>query len=219
MAHLNLQAVAHPIASHRSLRLAGTAGLAMYPVFAITVVLLTLLEWNFLHRTGWTVVDDNTVNYPSALARGDLGLIQSLNFLLVLGVFAVIFGQGLRTQFVHRWSGTVATIGLGAVGLSGLLSAFFTDLPGEPASWHGNLHGLGFVLLMLGSAVTFVAGGLALRGAPGWKGCSLYSLLNVPLAIAVTAVLSPFGQVAFYGLVTVLLAWFAVMGLRLRQLA
>jgi hypothetical protein len=164
------------------------------------------------------VVDDNTVNYPSALARGDYGLLQSLNF-LVLGVLAVIFAQGLRTQFVHRWSGSVATVGLGAVGLSGLLGAFVTDLPGEPASWHGNLHGLGFLLLMLGSAVTFVAGGLALRGAPGWKGYWVYSLLNIPLAVAVTAALSAFGQVAFYGLVTVLLAWFAVMGLRLRQLA
>lgn len=219
MAHPNLRAVAHPVASYRSLRLAGTAGLAMYPVFAIIVVLLTWLEWDFLHRTGWTVIDDNEVNYPSGLARGDLGLVQSLNFLLVLGVLAVIFGQGLRTQFVHRWSGTVATVGLGAVGLSGLLSAFFTDLPGEPVSWHGNLHTLGFVLFILGSAVTFVAGGLALRGAPNWKGYWLYSLVNVPLAVAVTAALSTFGQVAFYGLVTVLLAWFAVMGMRLRQLA
>ena len=219
MAHPNLHAVAHPVASYRSLRLAGTAGLAIYPVFAIIVVLLTWLEWDFLHRMGWTVTDANEVNYPSGLARGDLGLVQSLNFLFVLGVLAVIFGQGLRTQFVHRWSGTVATVGLGAVGLSGLLSAFFTDLPGEPASWHGNLHTLGFVLFVLGSAVTFVAGGLALRGTPNWKGYWLYSLLNVPLAVAVTAALSPLGQVAFYGLVTVLLAWFAVMGMRLRQLA
>ena len=130
-----------------------------------------------------------------------------------------MFGQGLRTQFVHRWPGFIATVGLGMVGLSGLLSAFVTDLPGEPISWHGLLHGIGFLLLMLGSAVTFIGSGLALRGASGWKGYWVYSLLNVPVAIAVSAALSPFGQVSFYGLVLVLLAWFGVMGARLRQRA
>lgn len=216
MAHVSMHAVLRPVASKRSLRIAGTAGIAMLPVFGVVVVLLTWLEWDFLHGTGWTVLHEHKVNYPSALARGNLGLLQSLNFLM-LGVFAVIFGQGLRTQFAHRWSGAIATIGLAAVGLSGLFGAFFTDLPGEPMSWHGELHGIGFLLLMLGSAVTFVASGLALRGAPGWKVYWVYSLLNAPLAIAVSAALSPFGQVSFYGLVTVLLAWFAVLGMRLRQ--
>ena len=81
------------------------------------------------------------------------------------------------------------------------------------------LHGIGFVLLMLGSAVTFVAGGLALRSAPRWRGYWVYSLLNLPLAVAVSIGLSPLGQVSFYGLVVVMLAWFGVMGYRLRQLA
>jgi hypothetical protein len=218
MAHVSMHAGARPIARQRTLRIAGMAGMAMLPVFALVVVMLTWLEWDFLHATGWTVLHEHLVNYPSALARGHLGLLQSLNFLL-LGAFAVIFGHGLRTQFAHRWSGAIATIGFAAVGLSGLFGAFFTDLPGEPISWHGMLHGIGFLLLMLGSAVTFVASGLALRGAPGWKGYWVYSVLNAPLAIAVSAALSAFGQVSFYGLVTVLLAWFAVMGMRLRQRA
>ena len=97
-------------------------------------------------------------------------------------MLAFIFGQGLRTQFIHRWAATVAAVGFVTLGLSGPFLAFATDLPGEPVSWHGLLHGIGFLLLMLGAAVTF-------------------------------------GQVSFYRLVTVLLTWFAVMGLRLRQLA
>jgi hypothetical protein len=218
MVHVSMHAAAHPVTSDRNLRISGTAGMVMLPVFAGVVVVLRWLEWDFLHGTGWTVVHEHQVNYPSALARGNLGPLQSLKFLM-LGVFAVIFGQGLRTQFVRRWSGFIATIGLAAVGLAGLFSAFVTDLPGEPISWHGLLHGIGFLLLMLGSAVTFVASGLALRGAPGWKGYWVYSLINAPLAIAVSAALSPFGQVSFYGLLAVLLGWFAVMGVRLRQLA
>jgi hypothetical protein len=202
----------------QSLRIAGTAGMAMLPAFAGIVIALTWLEWDFLRGTGWTVLDAHDVNYPSGLARGDLGVVQSLNFLL-LGVLAAVFGQGLRTQFVHRWSGRVASVGLGAVGLSGILSAFVTDLPGEPDSWHGLLHGIGFILMLLGCVISFVAAGLALRGAPGWKGYWLYCLLNTPLAIAVSVALTPLGQVSFYGLVTTLLAWFLVMGARLLQRA
>jgi hypothetical protein len=164
------------------------------------------------------VLHEHGVNYPSALARGDLGVFQQLNFLLV-GVFAVVFGQGLRTQFTHRWSGGVAAVGFAAVGLSGLLSMFVTDLPGEPASWHGLLHGIGFLLLMLGSLVTFVASGLALRSAPGWRGFWVYSVANPAVALAVAIALNPLGQVSFFVLVALLFGWFAVMGLRLRQLA
>ena len=217
MAHAHLQAAVHPVEGSDVLHRAGIAGMLMYPLFAGTVVLLTWLEWDFLHGTGWTVLDEHTVNYPSALARGDLGLLQSLNF-LVLSALAFVFSQGLRTQFVHRWSGGVATVGLGAVCLSGLFGAFFTDLPGEADSWHGLMHGIGFLSLMLGSATAFVASGLALRGAPAWKGYWVYSLLNLPLAIAVGAVLGAFGQVSFYGLLTVMLAWFAVLGNRMRML-
>lgn len=218
MAHVPIHAAPHSLTREQSLRVAGTTGMAMLPVFATTVIVLTVLEWDFLHETGWTVLDAHEVNYPSALARGDLGFVQSLNFFM-LGVFAVIFGLGLRTQFVHRWSGAAATIGLATVGISGVLSSFMTDLPREPASWHGLLHGIGFILMLLGCVVAFIAGGLALRGAPGWNGYWAYSLLTTPLAIAVSAALSPVGQVSFYALVTVLLAWFAVIGMRLRQLA
>lgn len=218
MSAISVNGFIHPHADRTTLRPAGTAGMLMLPVFALTVVVLTWLEWDFLHSTGWTVLHEHQVNYPSALARGDLGLLQSLNFLLV-GVFAAAFAQGLRTQFTHRWSGLVATIGLAAMAMAGIFSAFPTDLPGEDATWHGLLHGIGFLLMMLGSAVAFVASGLALRSAPAWRGYWVYSLLNVPLAIAVSAALSPWGQPGFYGLVVVVLGWYGVMGYRLRRIA
>ena len=201
-----------------SLRLAGLAGIVLYPVFALTVVLLTWLEWDFMYGTGWTVMHEHKVNYPSTLALGNFGFVQSMNFLL-LGLLAAVLGLGLRTQFTHRWSGWVATAGIAAVGLSGLFSAFVTDLPGEPVSWHGLVHGIGFLLLMLGSVITSVGSGLALRGASGWRGYWVYSLATTPLAVAISAVTSSRGQVSFYALITVLLTWYMVMGLRLRQLA
>jgi hypothetical protein len=212
-------AVAHSPARQRLLRIGGLAGMLMYPVFTVTVVLLTWAEWDFVHGLGWTVLHPHDVNYPSSLARGGLGLLQSLNFLAVLGVLGLLFARGLRTQFVHRWSGAVGTVALAAVVLSGLLSAFPTDLPGETASWHGFLHGLGFAFLMVGNLVAFLAAGLALRGAPGWERFWVYSLLNAPAAVLALIVLAPLDQVAFYAAVTVMLSWYAVLGARMYRLA
>jgi hypothetical protein len=209
-------AVRAPV-TQRSLQVGGVAGMLILPVFTLTVVLLTWAEWDFLHRVGWTVLDSHDVNYPSGLARGPFGPIQSLNFLVVLSVLCPVFAWPLRTRFVHRWPGVIATVGLAAVVLSGVLSAFPTDLPGEPASWHGALHGLGFVLLMLGNLVAFVAAGLALRGAPGWEGYWVYSLLNAAAFVVVFVL--PVNQVGFYVAVAILLSWYAVLGARMYRLA
>lgn len=190
----------------------------MYPVFALTVVLLTWLQWDFLRDLGWAPRRSGGVNYPSALARGPVGVIQALNFLL-LGGFGWVFLTGLRTQFVHRASGAVATVALGAFAIAGPLNAMPTDLPGEPVSWHGVLHGVGFLLTMLGSLVGFVATGLALRGAPGWRGYAAYSLATTPLAIGVSIALSFLDDYAFYVMLTVMIGWFGVMGQHLWRLA
>jgi hypothetical protein len=89
-----------PTRSHASrplLKAGGAAGLLMLPVFATTVAGLTRAEWQFLHGLGWTVAHAHDVNYPSSLARGRLGKVQSLNF-AVLGL--------LTSLFARRWSRT-----------------------------------------------------------------------------------------------------------------
>jgi hypothetical protein len=59
---------------------------------------------------------------------------------------------------------------------------------------------------------------LALRGAPGWGRLWIYSLANAVAAVLVGVVLAPLDQVSFYVLIVVLLAWYAVLGVRLRRL-
>ena len=209
-----------PTRSHATrplLRTGGVAGLLMLPVFATTVAVLTWAEWKFLHGLGWTVVHAHDVNYPSSLARGDLGLVQSLNF-AVLGLLTFLFARGLRTQFVRRLPGIVASVAFRAASVGAVLTVFPTDLPGEPASWRGRLHGIGFVLLMLGNLVAFVAAGLALRDAPGWRRLWVYSVANAPAAVLVAVALLPFDQVAFYAAIVVMLGYYGVLGLRMNRL-
>jgi Protein of unknown function (DUF998) len=201
-----------------ALRRAGLAGMLMYPIFALTVVVLTWLEWEFLRGLGWTVRESGEVNYPSSLARGDYGIVQVLNFVL-LGALGLVFLLGLRTQFVRRRSGMVATVALGMFALAGLFNAMPTDLPGEPQSWHGVLHGIGFLMTMLGALVGFVAVGLALRGAGEWDGYTTYSILTTPLAIVIGFGLAFLGQYSFYLMLTIMLIWFGVMGFRMWRLS
>ena len=114
--------------------------------------------------------------------------------------------------------GIVASVAFRAASLGAVLSVFTTDLLGEPASWHGRLHGIGFVLLMLGNLVAFVAAGLALRDAPAWERLWTYSVANAPAAILVAVALLPLDQVAFYAAIVVMLSYYAVLGLRMRRL-
>src|SRR3954464_9176543 len=116
-----------PHVTQALLKAGGVAGMLVLPVFAATVILLTWAEWGFLHGIGWTVLHPHDVNYPSGLARGRFGFVQSLNF-AVLGLLIIVFGWSLSTQFTHRVPGIVALLGLSAAAAGGLLSAFPTDL-------------------------------------------------------------------------------------------
>src|SRR5688500_3874079 len=65
-------------------------------VWALVVVLLTVLEYDTLLAFGWTPGQDNGVNYPSSLALGRAGWLQMLNFALfglaTIGLAAALHG-------------------------------------------------------------------------------------------------------------------------------
>ena len=138
---------------------------------------------------------------------------------LVVGLLAAWLGRGLQAHARPRGSAGAAKVSVAVVALSGALLASPTDLPGEAFSWHGAVHGVGFVLLLLGCAAAADTSGLALRGAPGWRGYWVYSVITGTVALLLATALGSLGQLTSYLTIAVLLGWFAVMGSRLRQLA
>ena len=86
-------------------------------------------------------------------------------------------------------------------------------------SWHGRLHSIGFGSLILGNLAAFVAAGLALRDAAGWRRLWIFSVANAPAAILVAVALNPMDQVSFYAAVVVMLAYYGALGRRMYQLA
>jgi uncharacterized protein DUF998 len=200
-------------------RLSGYCGLAMPLVFFPVVILLSWAEYDFMRGIGWSPLGEHSVNFPSSLARGEYGYVQILNFALA-GMLSLAFVVGLRTQFSHRLSGWVATLALGAFGLAGLLNAFPTSLPGEPGGIANTLHTIGFIATMLGALIGIAAAGLALRGAPSWRGWWIYSVLTPPAVLV--CFINPLGlpgDSPFYVGLVLMFGWFGAMGARLLRTA
>jgi Protein of unknown function (DUF998) len=203
--------------AHIARRTSALAGLMLGPVWIGVVIVVTWLEWDFLHSLGWGLVDNKEVPYPSATARGDFGYLQMLNF-AVTALLVATFAVGFRREFRRKISGLVATAGFALASLGLLLNVCQTDLPGEPSTWHGSAHGIGFAIFLLSIPIAFGASGLALRDNPSWRGWRLLGWTPVVLlAIAFTSVGLP-GDVSFYVFLVVVFGWYTAMGARLLAL-
>ena len=202
-----------------SRRTAGLAGLAMTPLCLGLVALATWLEWDYLHSLGWTFQDHEEVPYPSATATGDWAFLTIASFVAAAGLAAVLV-SALRREFASRVPGRVATVALTVYVGSFVLLAFPTDVESEtPQTWHGWLHGIGFLTLLLSMLVGYASAGLALRGNDDWRGWRL--VVGWWPALLLVTMFTGFGlpgDTGWYLFLVLAFGWTAVVGLRLTQL-
>jgi hypothetical protein len=114
---------------------------------------------------------------------------------------------------------------MGIAGFGFLLSVFPTDTgpPNAPATWHGAIHGIGFIVAFLPLVLSMFLLAVSIRGDSRWNG---YGWIG-PVA-GVVALLSFFGlaavmpasvdQIPFYITLVVLFAGISLIGFRLRSL-
>lgn len=197
-------------------RTAAIAGIVLGPLWLGTVALITWAEYDFLRSLGWTLTQSHDIPYPSATSRGDFGVVQIVNFALA-GLLGGIFLVGFRREFRRTVAGRVATFGLGLFTVAGALNACPTDLPGEPATWHGTAHQIGFMVTMLSILIGFSASGLALRDNPDWRGWRLLGFTPVLLLLIAFTGLGLPGDTSWYVFLVIAFGWFAAMGVRLLQ--
>jgi hypothetical protein len=112
-----------------------------------------------------------------------------------------------------------------AFGASWLLVAFPEDGPpfGEPSTWSGYLHGLGFLGVIVSSLAAMTATGLTLRHRDEWRGFTTSSLLAAAgvfffLFVLVFA-LEVATTVGIYGFFATVLAWVEALAIRLHSVA
>ena len=202
-----------------SLRNAALAGIIGPAVFALIVVILTLAQYGFMVQIGWDPVGVSEVPWPSGLALGPLGWLQVLNFIF-FGLTLAVFAVGLHRGVAARVRGSVVGPALLLVaGIALVLAAFKTDpsLSGGPQTWHGLIHGLAFLLLVLSLLLSLFFLWWRLRRDPLWHGYDRYTLVTA-IFYLVLFFLSA-SQWAFYLFLAVVLVWIEVMAIRLRSIA
>ncbi len=192
-------------------KLAGAVGMISPLLYAASVTGLTLAQYDFMRSLGWDPLYAPTFDWPSGLALGPDGWFMTLTFMICgagMAAFAAGVYSSLQTQRGKTGAGLLMAAGIAIMGL-----AFTTDptLRSTPATWHGRLHDLSFVLLGLSLLPAMIVLGFAFQKQNHWKAFSGYTWATAALALP-TFVLK---GMAFYIFLLAMLAWSEVIAFHL----
>jgi hypothetical protein len=196
------------------IKLAARAGMVGPVLFGIVLTTLTILKYDFLLSLGWHPIKDPTFDWPSGLALGNYGWIMTATFLLS-GLMMTIFASGLRLSLPRSQLTFISTaiLSIAGIALAGL--AFTTDptIRSTPATWHGQLHDLSFVLLGITLMPAMILLGFAFRNDERWKNLSMYTWITVALAFPTFWIKGA----AFYLFMLSVLVWSEITAIRLTR--
>ena len=197
-----------------TVRVAAVAGMVGPALFATILLVLTVVNFDFMLGIGWRPLRDPAGAWPSGLTLGPHGWAQVLNFLisgLLLAVFAV--GLHLGTRGGSRAGPALLFVAGVAISLMG----FETDPIQRtgPRTLHGLVHDLAFVVFVLALLPAFFFLWQRFRKDPLWRDHAHYTLATG--IIATFLLLLP--GVAYYLFIVVALAWFEVTAVRLWRLS
>jgi len=197
------------------IKLATRAGISGPILFGFIIITLTILKYDFLISLGWHPLRAPTFDWPSGLALGKFGWIMTMTFLLS-GLMMTVFAYGLCLHLPQTQLTFVSTLALSLAGLALAGLAFTTDptIRSTPATWHGRLHDLSFVLLGLTLMPAMILLGFAFRYDDHWAGLSLYTWITVVLALPTFWIKGA----AFYVFMQAVLVWSEVLAIRFKDL-
>src|SRR5262249_4596160 len=151
---------------------------------------------------------------PSGLALGAYGWIMTATFILS-GLMMTLFASGLRFGLPHSRLTFISTfvLSLAGIALAGL--AFTTDptIRSTPATWHGRLHDLSFVVLGLTLMPAMLMLGFVFQTDAHWKNLTYYTWITVALTLPTFWLKGA----AFYVFLLAVLVWCEIVALRLNQ--
>ena len=183
-------------------------------LFTSILTTLTFVKYEFLLSLGWHPIKDPTFDWPSGLALGHFGWIMSLTF-IVTGLIMTLFARRLFLDLKRTPASKLGAMLMAFAGLFLAALAFTTDptIRDYPATWHGRLHDLSFVLLGLTLFPAMIVLGFAFRADERWKSLSLYTWATLALAGPAFFVKGA----AFYVFLLAILVWNEVAALRLMR--
>ena len=192
-----------------SAAIAGTIGPVL---FGSVLILLSVLEYDFMLGIGWHPVTNPADAWPSGLALGPYGLAQVANF-VVSGLLLAFFSLGLHLGTKDGHSPPLGPAFLFVAGTAMMLMGFETDPIRRigPRSLHGLIHDAAFVIFVLAFLAALFSLWRRFEAAPRWRGHARYTLATGMLA----ALLLLLPGVAYYLFIVMLLAWIEVTAIRL----
>jgi Protein of unknown function (DUF998) len=151
---------------------AGALAGALAPfLFLLGTAGVSRLDEDHMNELGWEV-------WPSGLALGPHGWLQILNF-IVLGLLLIAFAVAVHAVPArNRWV-KAAPVLLALAGVGALVLAFNTDPPDRDATWHGILHGVGYVIWLVSLVLAYPFTWWRLRGSTLWRGTARYGVAAV----------------------------------------
>jgi hypothetical protein len=184
-------------------------------LFAVVVITLTIVEYDFLRGIGWDPIKDPTYDWPSGLAlHPDYGWIMTLTF-IISGLLISMLGYQLKADLKPGRAAKIGTTLLICAGFAMASLAFETDPTRRttPKTWHGILHDLSFVILGLTLMPSMIYLGKAFRENPHWRNLVKYSWGTAALALPTFFLKGPF----FYVFLLAILTWVEVIAIRLQS--
>jgi len=193
-------------------KVAVISGLIGPILFALVATALTIIKFDFLLSLGWHPLNAPTFDWPSGLALGDYGWVMTATF-IASGLMMTLFASGLRLSLPRLRLTLISTFILSIAGIALASLAFTTDptIRSTPATWHGQLHDLSFVLLGITLMPSMLLLGFVFRKDDRWQSLSLYTWLTVALALPAFWLKGA----AFYVFMLAVLAWSEVVAIRL----
>jgi hypothetical protein len=181
-------------------------------LFALVLITLTIVQYDFMRGLGWHPLNDPTFDWPSGLALGPFGIVMTATF-IISGLLIAILALRLKADLKAAATSQAASALLVLSGLALASLAFTTDptIRSTPATWHGRIHDLSFVLLGLTLFPSMITLGFAFRQNESWKRFSLYTWLTVALVIP-SFILK---GAAFYIFLFAILCWIEALAWKL----
>ena len=181
-------------------------------LFALVLITLTIVQYDFLRGLGWHPINDPTFDWPSGLALGPYGIVMTATF-IISGLLIALLALRLKADLKPAATSQAGSVLLVLSGLALASLAFTTDptIRSTPATWHGRLHDLSFVLLGLTLFPSMIVLGFVFQQNGSWKKFSLYTWLTVACAIPAFILKGA----AFYVFLLAILFWIETLAWKL----
>ena len=191
------------------------AGMVGPILFGAILVVLTVVQYDFMVEIGWRPLGDPAGAWPSGLALGPYGWIQVLNF-VVSGLLLMLLAVGLHTGVDGRGA-RVGPVLLLIAGAAMALMGFETDpiFREGPRTLHGWIHDLAFALFVLALLPSLFFLWRRFRKDAPWRNHARYTLVTGVIA----ALLIALPGVTYYLFVVVVLVWMEATAIRLWRLS